>query len=330
MNYFGQNLKTQPESRLSEISTIATHHLGQRAPLIAGTTQGLLLLEIEPQITLKGHEINALAAGTDGWWAIADHNSIWQGAPNEQWHQLASVSDVALTCLLPLKDAVWVGTSGACLIQMQNGNLQRINCFDAVEGRDQWYTPWGAPPQVRSLAVSPDGTLYVNVHVGGILRSDDQGQTWQPTIDFHVDVHEVCTTADHPNWVLAATAQGLALSQDRGDTWQFDRTNLHGAYARAIAVCGETILMTASTGPHTGKAAIYRRPLDSSAGFDKCEQGLPEWFSSNINTGTLATAEGCTAFGTRAGEIYLSPDAGHSWHSVATDLAPIQCLEIYR
>ena len=157
-----------------------------------------------------------------------------------------------------------------------------------------------------------------------------RGKTWQPTIDFHVDVHEVCTTADHPNWVLAATAQGLALSQDRGDTWQFDRTNLHGAYARAIAVCGETILMTASTGPHTGKAAIYRRPLDSSAGFDKCEQGLPEWFSSNINTGTLATAEGCTAFGTRAGEIYLSPDAGHSWHSVATDLAPIQCLEIYR
>ena len=96
--------------------------------------------------------------------------------PTSSGIKLASVSDVALTCLLPLKDAVWVGTSGACLIQMQNGNLQRINCFDAVEGRDQWYTPWGAPPQVRSLAVSPDGTLYVNVHVGGILRSDDQGQ----------------------------------------------------------------------------------------------------------------------------------------------------------
>jgi hypothetical protein len=330
MNDFRQNSTTQTNSRLTEISSVATHHLGQRSPLIVGTTQGLLLLETEPQIKLAGHDITALAVGPGGWWAIADQDSIWRCDPDGQWHRIAAVSDVTLNCLLPLKDAVWVGSSGACLIRMKDGDLQRINCFEAVEERDEWYTPWGDPPDVRSLAVGPAGTLYVNVHVGGILRSDDQGQTWQPTIDFHADVHEVCTITDRPDWVLAATAQGLALSTDRGNTWRFDRNHLHGAYSRAVAVCGETILMTASLGPHTGKAAIYRRPLDASGEFEKCEQGLPEWFASNINTGTLATAGNCAAFGTREGEIYLSTDAGQSWHSAATGLAAIRCLGFFR
>lgn len=327
MHFFGQKPTEQPDSSLTEVAAIATHHLGQRSPLIVGTTQGLLLLATEPQMKLAGHDITAVAYSSNGWWAIADHSVIWHRDPDEHWHQVAAVNDAQLNCLLPLKDAVWVGTSGACLIRMEDGALQRINCFEAIEGRDEWYTPWGDPPDVRSLAVGPAGTLYVNVHVGGILRSDDQGRTWQPTIDVHADVHEVRTIPERPDWVLAATAQGLALSEDRGDTWRFDRKNLHGAYARAVAVCRDTILMTASTGPHTGKAAVYRRPLHQPGEFEKCVQGLPEWFSDNINTGTLATAGGCAAFGTREGEIYLSADAGQSWHSAATDLASIRCLD---
>jgi hypothetical protein len=326
MNHFGQNLTTRSESSLTEVAAITTQHFGQRPPLIVGTTQGLLLLETEPQMELAGHDITAIASSPTGGWVITDHHIIWHRDPNDKWHEVASVSDVQLNCLLPLKDAIWVGTSGACLIRMKNGNLQRINCFESVEGRNEWYTPWGDPPDVRSLAVSSAGTLYVNVHVGGILRSDDQGQTWQPTIDFQADVHEVCTITDRPDWVLAATAEGLALSEDRGDTWHFDRKNLHGAYARAVAVCGETILLSASTGPHTGKAALYRRPLSQSGNFEKCEQGLPKWFANNINTGTLTTANHFAAFGTQEGEIFGSSDAGQSWRSMATGLAPIRCL----
>jgi hypothetical protein len=299
---------------------------GQRPYFMAGTDRGLLLLNPEPQTELEGYAITALASSGKEWWAISDHHSIWQRSAEGQWHRVALVSDLKLHCLLPLQDTLLVGTSSACLIRVKDGDLQRINCFESVEGSDEWYTPWGAPPDVRSLAVSPAGTLYVNVHVGGILRSEDQGQTWQPTIDFHADVHEVRTLAGRPDWVLAATAQGLASSEDRGNNWRFDRENLHGAYARAIEICGETILMTASTGPHTGKAAIYRRPLEQPGRFEKCEQGLPEWFPSNINTGTLTTAGDFAAFGTREGEIFLSLDAGQSWQPVATGLAPIQCL----
>jgi photosystem II stability/assembly factor-like uncharacterized protein len=232
---------------------------------------------------------------------------------------------------LPIQNAVLVGTSGACLLKIANGTTDRINCFSSVEGREDWYTPRGGPPDVRSMAAGEAGALYVNVHVGGILRSDDQGQTWQPTIDINADVHEVRTVAGYPALVLAATAQGLAISHDRGSSWSFDATNLHSDYSRAVVVCQEaneeTILMTASTGPSTSKAAIYRRPL-SQGTFEKCQQGLLEWFSDNINTRTLATSGKAAAFGTSDGQIFCSNDAGLTWQQLATGLAPIQCLKL--
>jgi hypothetical protein len=137
---------------------------------------------------------------------------------------------------------------------------------------------------------------------------------------------------DRPELVLAATAEGLAWSEDRGESWQFDRANLHATYARAIAVGDETeeatILMSVSLGPHGGKAALYRRPLHQSGTFQKCHQGLPEWFSDNINTGCLATWGNWVVFGTQAGQIFRSHNAGLMWEQIASSLAPIQCLSL--
>ncbi|WP_228037920.1 hypothetical protein [Nodosilinea sp. LEGE 06152] len=328
MNNVARPSMAPAQPGLAETPVAMAESPSQPPQWLAGTANGLVLLNPEPQVELEGHNVTALAAGPNGCWAITDRSSIWQQAADQPWRKVAAVDDLELNCLLPLNDAVLVGTSGACLIRLENGNLERLNCFEAVEGHDEWYTPWGDPPDVRSLAVSPSGDLYVNVHVGGILRSGDRGQTWQPTIDFHADVHEVRTIADQPDWVLAATAEGLAISEDRGQSWRFDRAHLHAAYARAIAVCGETILMSASTGPRTSKAALYRRLLHQPGKFAKCEQGLPEWFASNINTGTLATKGDYAAFGTSEGEIFGSEDAGLTWQRLATGLAPVRCLTV--
>lgn len=296
--------------------------------IIAGTSKGLLFLNNEQHVELEDYSITALASSSDELWAIVDHNSVWHRSSNSEWQKIASVNDLQLNCILSIQNAVLVGTSGACLVRIADGDMHRMSCFESVEGRDEWYTPWGAPPDVRSLAVGKSGELYVNVHVGGILRSTDQGQSWQPTIDVDADVHEIRTVLEHPDLVLAATAQGLAISQNKGNSWSFDAKNLHSDYSRAVAVCGETILMTASTGPRTNKAAIYRRPLNQSGAFQKCEQGLPEWFSDNINTRTLATSGSFAAFGTSDGQIFLSSDTGLTWQRITAGLTPIHCLNL--
>lgn len=288
----------------------------------------MLFLDSRQYVELEGHSITALASSPDGLWVIVDRNSVWNRNPEGEWHQIASIDDLRLNCILPYNGSVLVGTSQAHLIRIADGSTNRINCFETAEGRDEWYTPWGGPPDVRSMAIGQSGELYVNVHVGGILRSDDQGKSWQPTIDFHADVHEVRTVPSHPDLVLAATAEGLAVSRDRGNSWSFSRENLHAAYARAIAVCEETILMTTSTGPSGDKATIYRYPLDKPGVFEKCERGLPEWFNHNINTGTLSTSGNLAAFGTSEGQVFFSDDAGSTWKQIAGDLAPICCLNL--
>src|SRR2546429_115455 len=82
-------------------------------------------------------------------------------------------------------------------------------------GRDRWFTPWGGPPDTRSIS-EDDEAVYVNIHVGGILRSVDCGRTWQPTLPIERDVHKVLA---RPGRLYAASARGLAVSPDSGETW---------------------------------------------------------------------------------------------------------------
>ena len=294
--------------------------------LMAGTSNGLWVLDSQSQIELEGCSINAIASSPNGWWAIANRNAVWHRRFAREWCKVTFVKDLQLNCLLPIDQTVLVGTSEAHLMRIAEGSIQTINSFEQAEGRQEWYTPWGGLPDVRSLALGTAGELYVNIHVGGILRSDDRGNSWQPTLDIHADVHEVRTVGDRPGLVLAATAQGLAVSQDGGDSWDFDRVHLHAPYARAIAVCGDVILMSVSLGPRGAKAAIYRRQLNQPGTFEKCERGLPEWFSDNINTGCLAASGTVAAFGTQDGQIFCSKDAGLTWEQIAADLAPIHSL----
>jgi hypothetical protein len=161
--------------------------------------------------------------------------------------------------------------------------------------------------------------------VGGIPRSRDGGVTWEPTIDIDSDVHQVLATGDT---VLAATALGLARSDDGGDSWQFEDERLHASYSRAVAVAGDTLLLSASTGPRGGRAAVYRKPLAAGGPFEACRVGLPEWFDSNIDSHCLVASDGIAAFGTNDGRVFVSRDEGASWTQEAEGLPSIRCLAL--
>ncbi|MGV2829192.1 WD40/YVTN/BNR-like repeat-containing protein [Myxosarcina sp. GI1(2024)] len=297
---------------------------------IAATAEGLWFYKDSQQhLELSGHQINALAYNNDGLWVVRDSKSVCCRTDNGKWTEVASVKDLQLNCILPLTEKVLVGTSEAHLAWITDSGIDFIDSFDHIEDRSKWYTPWGDPPAVRTLAMSSQNDLYVNVHVGGILRSTDWGKSWQPTINLEADVHQVITVDSHPNLVLAATGRGLAISRDKGNSWQFERDGLHSSYARAVAVCDNQILMSVSDGPRGCRAAIYRLPLAGSGRFEKCQQGLPQWFSGNINTKNLVALENTAAFGTNEGDIFVSENAGSTWKQLVTGLSSINCLGLY-
>ncbi len=293
--------------------------------LLAGADDGLHELGDEQRVHLAGRECTAIATEPTGIWTLVDRRDLWRCPSNGDWAQIAELDEFEAECLLPTRAGVLVGTSEAHLAKLADNGFEPVSSFDHAEGRDSWFTPWGGPPAVRSLSTDPDGAIYANVHVGGVLRSRDGGRSWQATIDVHADVHQVVFDAGS-GFLLAASLEGLAVSEDRGESWTFNTQGLHASYCRAVAIAGETVLVTASTGPFTDRAAVYRSPLPATGAFEKCEAGLPKWFPKNIDTHCLAASGAEAAFGTSDGRVFRPSDEGRTWEPAAEGLPRVQCV----
>jgi len=284
-----------------------------------------------PADALTGHSVAALAHDGPRMWALVDGQSLYASEDRRGWTARATLDgEDSATCLAPTTTGLYVGTEGAHLRRLQAGRLSPVDSFEAVDGRKTWYTPWGDPADVRSIAGGRGiaEAIYVNVHVGGVVRSRDGGGSWAPTLDIEVDVHQVLVHPSRRGVVLVAAADGLGVSRDGGEVWEFATSGLHGSYLRAVAVAGDTVLVTASTGPGGTRAAVYRRPLDGAAAFERCARGLPEWFRGNIDTACLAATGAVAVFGTADGRVFRSRDGGVTWELVAKGLPEIHCLVV--
>ena len=298
--------------------------------IYVGTESGLWVLEGEtsrPVEAFAARAVTALAFGARTLWALVDGSALWE-FNGDRWTARATIDDLPATCVAPTPDGVLVGTEQAHLLRLDRSGLARVETFETVDGREAWYTPWGDPADVRSIAVARDGALHVNVHVGGVVRSRDGGVSWTPTVDIEQDVHQVLAHPSRSDVVLVASAEGFGVSRDGGDSWTFETAGLHAHYARAVAVADDWVLVSVSTGPRGRRAAMYRRPVDDAAGFQRCRTGLPEWFDDNVDTGCLTAAGRFVVCGTTDGRVYRSTDAGSRWELVLKGLPAIRWLAI--
>jgi hypothetical protein len=280
-----------------------------------GTGSGLWRLDGDSATALEtfaGRAVTAVTVDGATTWALVGGNSLWRERDGV-WAEHAAIEGAPATCLAPSADGLLIGTEQAHLGRLDGARVRRVDAFEAVDGRRDWYTPWGDPAAVRSIAVAREGVIYVNVHVGGVVRSRDGGASWAPTVDIEQDVHQVLTHPTRPNIVLAASAEGFGISRDGGETWTFETAGLHAHYLRAVAVAGDHVLISAATGFRGRRSAIYRRRLDDDTRFERCRAGLPEWFDDNVDTACLAADGALAVLGTADGRVYRSVDAGASW-----------------
>lgn len=293
--------------------------------VFVGTREGLFRIQDRRPEKLAQGRFTALAREGAQWWAILEGRELQHSADGVHWSHAGQLEGLRLHTLLPTAAGVLVGTAGAHLHVFHEGRFTALSSFDTAPGREGWYNPAASRPDVRSLSQAPSGALFVNVHVGGILRSEDQGRTWAPTLDVDADVHQVLFDTRSKR-LLAAAARGFGMSDDQGQHWEFETRGLHASYLRAVAVAGDTVLVTASTGPFTRNAAVYRKPVRGNAAFERCEQGLPNSFPENIDTFCMGASGPAVAFGTSSGHLYLSLDEGVHWSLVAEELPPVRCV----
>jgi hypothetical protein len=290
--------------------------------VLIGTADGVFEIGRSTPVGLAGQEVTGLVRENGSLWAIVGGQSVWRRDPEGDFVEVTRTTGEQITCLLPLADRLLVGSAGAHLAIVADGQLLPVVAFEDAPTREGWHTPWGGPADARSLARSGAGALLVNVHVGGVLRALSADSPWSATIDLHADVHQVIAGADFPSGLsLLAAAVGLGVSTDDGSTWRIETDGLHARYCRAVALADDTVLVSASTGPRSQKGALYRRPLaGGSEPLSRCEKGLPEWVPGNIDTGCLAASGSVAAFAAPDGAVFVSDDAGASWEQEAMGL----------
>ena len=182
-----------------------------------------------------------LAGTTDGVWRSDDGGQTWQeaskgiGSKHIRW--LAYHPDVS--------DLEFAGTEPAGIFVSHDGGGVWRACAEVGDLRDQY--KWSLPYSPEAGCVRGFAFLgtrgYAAVEVGGVLRSDDSGETWQlaegsscnPDLEgppeplIYPDVHSISVHAWSRDVVLAPTGGGLYRSTDGGKTWAL----IYDCYCRA-------------------------------------------------------------------------------------------------
>jgi len=287
------------------------------------------------QLSLEGKEAQCLAVDP------ADHDTVYAGLRQGGVHRTADGGRSWVDCALPEAGvfslavsaparAVYAGTEPSRLFRSDDGGAtwRELEALLELPSRPTWSfppRPWTS--HVRWIAPSPHDAdlLLVGIELGGLMRSDDAGESWQDhRPGAQPDVHSIAWHPNQPGFAYEAGGGGAAFSVDAGDSWQPADDGRDRNYTWAVAVDPEDPecwYVSASTGPfaaHGGvdpQAFIYRRRNGDP--WERLGGGLPDPLHA-MPYALVATGDRLFA-GLADGQLWQSADQGDSWTECKLD-----------
>ena len=135
-----------------------------------------------------------------------------------------NVPCLEMSAMLALPGKLLVGTRPAALYISEGKGWEEIKGIrQGAFGGTFPPNPDLAPrTRVLSQEKKPHGRLYAGIEVGGILVSDDEGQSWTKCNDGLTDwdIHQILPARQKPGLVVTACGEGVSRSTDRGSHWE--------------------------------------------------------------------------------------------------------------
>jgi photosystem II stability/assembly factor-like uncharacterized protein len=284
---------------------------------------GALCVAIDP------HDPDRIYVGTfdDGLHVSQDGGTTWnrgeQGL-NDQRVMSVAVSPSHRESGVAV---AYAGTEPSNLYRSEDGGhrWEQLPALREVPSEPRWsFPPRPWTHHVRTIALHPTDPhwLAVGIELGGVMRSLDGGVTWcDHNPEAYSDAHQLLTHALAPDRIYEVAGQGVARSEDRGETWTHveDGLDRHYAWAEAVDPRDPDLwYVSVSRSPFTahrqgdGESHLWRSRGDGWTRVDNWGVA-PELRRMPYALGPLPERAGALLVGLRGGTFLLTEDAGETW-----------------
>lgn len=251
----------------------------------------------EPDVVWAGCEPHSLWRSADGGRTFELNGGLWEHPHRPDWHPGAG--GAAIHTVIPRPDGsmvVAMSTGGVYRSADSHGNWRPVNKGIRVDFQPEEYPEFGQCVHRIAIDAADPSRLYAQNH-GGVFRSDDSGESWQPITDG--------LSADFGFVVLAHPTRAAA--------------------AWVVPIDAETMF------PPGGQLQLARTD-DAGGSWTAVTAGLPSGhYASVLRDAAHVTAVGdgaAIAFGTRNGSVFASLDGGGTFAEVVHGLPDVLSVRI--
>lgn len=297
-------------------------------------------------VAIDPHDPGRVYAGT------FDRGVYSSGDGRQSWHEDDQGLDDRRVMALAVSPSqrqagisvLYAGTEPSNLYRSEDGG-HRFELLPAL--RELPSEPgWSFPPRpwthhVRTIALHPTDSdwLAVGIELGGVMRSGDGGASWlDHNPQAHSDAHALLTHQLAPQRLYEAAGQGIARSEDLGESWSRLERGLdrHYAWAQVVDPADPDLWYvavsrspSAAHGSGDGQARLLRTRGNGFTAIDTWGDA-PQLRRMPYALAALPDQPGGLLVGLRGGALLLTVDAGENWARLAVEPTDVIDLAVAR
>jgi hypothetical protein len=253
-------------------------------------------------------------------------------------------------------DTLYAGVEPAALFKSTDAgaNWSLVRGLYDHPHRSQWM-PGGGGLCLHTILPDPSNSkrLFIAISTGGVYRTDDGGENWQPRNqgvraqfmpegqqypEWGQCVHKIVSHPSNPQRMFLQNHWGLYRSENGGDSWTDIANGVPSDFGFAMAVDpnnADSVFIVPLESDEfrctpEGKLRLYRT-RNAGKSWDAVGNGLPQEnaletvLRDGLSTDSLQPTG--VYFGTRSGKLFGSADSGESWNAILESLPPVVCVK---